>query len=185
MPQNITEQLSREQQIAALEKDWANNPRWKGVKRGYTAEDVVRHMRDCFLAIMSPDLVLLPADRVQELVAVGRELGLDVHGARFAVHERHQQEGPLLGLQRVQRAGGDGDEPAGPIAVIPRRMFPLCSNTGAQIALMPGMGSPCTRAMPRLRTSASRASSSCTLLPGTPKPAATPLRFSCSTMRST
>jgi hypothetical protein len=26
MPQNIVEQLSREQQIAALEKDWATNP---------------------------------------------------------------------------------------------------------------------------------------------------------------
>jgi len=35
-------QLSREQQIAALEKDWAENPRWKGIKRGYTAADVVR-----------------------------------------------------------------------------------------------------------------------------------------------
>src|SRR5438874_8922998 len=33
---------TREQQIAALEKDWAENPRWKGVKRGYTAADVVR-----------------------------------------------------------------------------------------------------------------------------------------------
>jgi isocitrate lyase len=32
----------REQQIDALEKDWANNPRWKGIKRGYTAADVVR-----------------------------------------------------------------------------------------------------------------------------------------------
>ena len=29
--------LTREQQIAALEKDWAENPRWKGIKRGYTA----------------------------------------------------------------------------------------------------------------------------------------------------
>ena len=26
MPQSLTEQLSREQQIAALEKDWATNP---------------------------------------------------------------------------------------------------------------------------------------------------------------
>src|SRR5512146_1861987 len=34
--------LTREQQIAALEKDWAQNPRWKGIKRGYTAADVVR-----------------------------------------------------------------------------------------------------------------------------------------------
>ncbi len=42
MPQSFNEQLSREQQIAALEKDWAQNPRWKGVKRGYTAADVVR-----------------------------------------------------------------------------------------------------------------------------------------------
>jgi len=35
-------QATREQQIAALEKDWAENPRWKGIKRGYTAADVVR-----------------------------------------------------------------------------------------------------------------------------------------------
>ena len=42
MPQSLNNQLSREQQIAALEKDWATNPRWKGVKRGYSAADVVR-----------------------------------------------------------------------------------------------------------------------------------------------
>ena len=34
--------LTREQQIAALEQDWADNPRWKGIKRGYSAADVVR-----------------------------------------------------------------------------------------------------------------------------------------------
>ncbi|MGE5385500.1 MAG: isocitrate lyase [Betaproteobacteria bacterium] len=33
---------TREQQIAALEKDWAENPRWKGIKRPYSAADVVR-----------------------------------------------------------------------------------------------------------------------------------------------
>jgi len=33
---------SREQQIQALAQDWAENPRWKGIKRDYTAEDVVR-----------------------------------------------------------------------------------------------------------------------------------------------
>jgi len=33
---------TRQQQAAALEKDWAENPRWKGIKRGYSAEDVVR-----------------------------------------------------------------------------------------------------------------------------------------------
>ena len=42
MPQSLTEQLSREQQIAALEKDWATNSRWKGIKRGYSAAYVVR-----------------------------------------------------------------------------------------------------------------------------------------------
>ncbi|NMG76639.1 isocitrate lyase [Aromatoleum diolicum] len=34
--------LTREQQIAAIEKDWAENPRWKGIKRTYSAADVVR-----------------------------------------------------------------------------------------------------------------------------------------------
>jgi len=34
--------MSREEQIKALEKDWATNPRWKGVKRAYSAADVVR-----------------------------------------------------------------------------------------------------------------------------------------------
>ena len=33
---------TREQQIAELEKDWAENPRWANVKRGYSAADVVR-----------------------------------------------------------------------------------------------------------------------------------------------
>ncbi|MEO0316156.1 MAG: hypothetical protein RI928_2612 [Pseudomonadota bacterium] len=33
---------TREQQIQALTKDWAENPRWRGVKRNYSAEDVVR-----------------------------------------------------------------------------------------------------------------------------------------------
>ncbi|MCG6886908.1 MAG: isocitrate lyase [Proteobacteria bacterium] len=34
--------MNRKAQIAALEKDWADNPRWSNVKRGYTADDVVR-----------------------------------------------------------------------------------------------------------------------------------------------
>ena len=35
-------EMTRAQQVAALEKDWAENPRWNGVKRTYSAEDVVR-----------------------------------------------------------------------------------------------------------------------------------------------
>jgi isocitrate lyase len=34
--------MTREEQVAALEKEWAENPRWANIKRGYTAEDVVR-----------------------------------------------------------------------------------------------------------------------------------------------
>ena len=32
----------RKQAAAALAKEWAENPRWKGIKRGYSAEDVIR-----------------------------------------------------------------------------------------------------------------------------------------------
>ncbi|OQX08700.1 MAG: isocitrate lyase, partial [Thiothrix lacustris] len=34
--------MTREAQIAALEKDWAENSRWASVKRTYSAADVVR-----------------------------------------------------------------------------------------------------------------------------------------------
>ncbi|MEY4633289.1 MAG: polymerase gamma/tau subunit, partial [Actinomycetota bacterium] len=39
------------------------------------AQDIVRTMRDCFLSIMSPELVQLPANRVAELNEYARELG--------------------------------------------------------------------------------------------------------------
>src|SRR5262245_15995901 len=38
----IVTQTTRQQQIAALEREWAENPRWKGITRGYSAADVVR-----------------------------------------------------------------------------------------------------------------------------------------------
>ena len=34
--------MDRKKEIQALEQDWADNPRWNGVKRGYSAADVVR-----------------------------------------------------------------------------------------------------------------------------------------------
>ena len=34
--------LTRDQQTAALEKDWAENPRWKGIRRGYSAADIAK-----------------------------------------------------------------------------------------------------------------------------------------------
>jgi len=33
---------TREEQVRALEQDWAQNPRWKGIRRTYSASDVVR-----------------------------------------------------------------------------------------------------------------------------------------------
>jgi isocitrate lyase len=35
-------EMTREQQIAAIKKDWVENPRWNGVTRTYSADDVVR-----------------------------------------------------------------------------------------------------------------------------------------------
>ncbi|QYJ74184.1 isocitrate lyase [Shewanella sp. FJAT-52076] len=37
----MSKYISRQEQIDALKKDWAENPRWKGVRRPYTAEEVV------------------------------------------------------------------------------------------------------------------------------------------------
>ena len=36
-----TTQISRQEQIDAIKKDWAENPRWAGVRRPYSAEEVV------------------------------------------------------------------------------------------------------------------------------------------------
>ncbi|MDE2276318.1 MAG: isocitrate lyase, partial [Burkholderiales bacterium] len=33
---------TRKQQAAALAQDWAENPRWRGIQRNYSAADVVR-----------------------------------------------------------------------------------------------------------------------------------------------
>jgi isocitrate lyase len=48
-PQQIEHPLSDQERVAqyalaqaAMSEDWASNPRWKGVKRPYTAEDVLR-----------------------------------------------------------------------------------------------------------------------------------------------
>lgn len=38
----MSRNLSRSEQTAALEKDWAESPRWTSIKRTYSADDVVR-----------------------------------------------------------------------------------------------------------------------------------------------
>jgi len=37
----MTDTSSREWKAYQLQQDWATNPRWSGVRRGYTAEEVV------------------------------------------------------------------------------------------------------------------------------------------------
>ncbi len=41
MALHFTPRKSRAEQVNELEKEWASNPRWRDVKRGYTATDVV------------------------------------------------------------------------------------------------------------------------------------------------
>jgi DNA polymerase-3 subunit gamma/tau len=66
------------------------------------AEDIVRVMRDCFLSIMSPDLIQLPAARVTEISAQARDLGaqrivriMEVLGSTM-VDMRHAPDARLL-----------------------------------------------------------------------------------------
>ncbi|AXB06292.1 isocitrate lyase [Aeromonas caviae] len=64
--------LTREQQIQAIEKDWAENPRWKGIKRGYSAEDVVK-----LRGSLQPAHTLAQrgADKLWELIHGGAKKG--------------------------------------------------------------------------------------------------------------
>ena len=57
--------MDRKEQIKQLENDWKTNPRWKNVKRGYTAEDVVR-LRGSFVPECS--LAKKGADKLWSLV---------------------------------------------------------------------------------------------------------------------
>mgnify|MGYP001482319085 FL=1 len=57
--------MDRKEQIKQLENEWKNNPRWKNVKRGYTAKDVVR-LRGSFVPECS--LAKKGADKLWSLV---------------------------------------------------------------------------------------------------------------------
>ena len=66
------------------------------------AEDIVRLMRNCFLSIMSPELVQLPQARIAELTGYARELGvqrivriMEVLGSTM-VEMRHAPDSRLL-----------------------------------------------------------------------------------------
>jgi len=34
--------MTREEQISQLEADWQDSPRWKGIKREYSAKDLMK-----------------------------------------------------------------------------------------------------------------------------------------------
>ena len=63
---------SYQQQIAALQQDWDTNPRWKGLKRTYSAADVVR-----LRGSVQPEYTLAKrgAERLWELVNGGSKKG--------------------------------------------------------------------------------------------------------------
>ena len=43
---------SRDLEIQKIQKDWNENPRWKGVKRGYSAEDIQKIWGGNFLRVL-------------------------------------------------------------------------------------------------------------------------------------
>ncbi|UJF21363.1 isocitrate lyase [Shewanella sp. OMA3-2] len=65
-------QLTRQQQVDAIKKDWAENPRWKGVKRPFTAEEVVA-LRGS--VVPENTIAKLGAARLWELVNGGAKKG--------------------------------------------------------------------------------------------------------------
>src|SRR6056300_821903 len=92
--------LTREQQIAALEKDWAENPRWKSVTRPYSAADVVR-----LRGSLQPEYTLAAngAERLWELVNGGAKKGyVNAFGAISAGQAMQQAK---AGLEAVYLSG--------------------------------------------------------------------------------
>ncbi|MFM8509582.1 MAG: isocitrate lyase, partial [Betaproteobacteria bacterium] len=92
--------LTREQQIAALEKDWAENPRWKGVTRGYSAADVVR-----LRGSLQPEHTLAQrgAEKLWDLVNGGARKGyVNAFGAITAGQAMQQAK---AGLEAVYLSG--------------------------------------------------------------------------------
>jgi len=64
--------MTREEQIKQLQQDWDTNPRWKNVKRDYSAEDVVR-----LRGSLQPDYTLAKrgAEKLWDLVNGGAKKG--------------------------------------------------------------------------------------------------------------
>ncbi len=92
--------MTREEQIKQLKKDWADNPRWKNVKRGYSAEDVVR-----LRGSVQPEHTLARrgAEKLWDLVNGGAKKGyVNAFGAITAGQAMQQAK---AGLEAVYLSG--------------------------------------------------------------------------------
>lgn len=112
------------------------------------AEDIVRSMRDSFLAVLSPELVQMPADRVQELAARARSLGnrtvvriMEVLGTTL-VEMRHAPDPRLLlEVALVRIATPDIDDSAevlaARVAALEERVSNLINSGGVPLSPAP------------------------------------------------
>ena len=105
---------TRDEQIKALEKDWAENPRWANVKRGYSAADVVR-LHDIVgvgMLLAGAGLQQLRHQPGRPLFGVGRRRGEFVGRRRghekSGDRERHDEGLDGKGLERGQREESRG-----------------------------------------------------------------------------
>ncbi len=90
----------RKAQAAALAKDWAENPRWKGIKRGYSAEDVIC-LRGTFL--IEHTLARRGAEKLWALVNGSAKKGyVNAFGAITAGQAMQQAK---AGLEAVYLSG--------------------------------------------------------------------------------
>lgn len=112
------------------------------------AEDVVRSMRDSFLAVLSPELVQLPADTVRDLAARARSLGnrtvvriMEVLGTTL-VEMRHAPDPRLLlevALVRIAMPDIDdsADVLAARVAALEERVSNIVNSGGVPLSPAP------------------------------------------------
>ncbi|MEY3690833.1 MAG: polymerase gamma/tau subunit [Actinomycetota bacterium] len=112
------------------------------------AEDIVRSMRDSFLAVLSPELVQLPADTVRDLAARARSLGnrtvvriMEVLGTTL-VEMRHAPDPRLLlevALVRIAVPDIDdsADVLAARVAALEEKVSNIVSSGGVPLAPAP------------------------------------------------
>src|SRR5438128_12678384 len=84
-------------EAARLRKDWAENPRWKGIERGYTAEDVVRLRGSLHI---EPTLARRGSEKLWKLL--NEQPFVNTLGAMTANQAMQQVK---AGLRAIYRAG--------------------------------------------------------------------------------